>query len=159
MIQSLRRAHWRVMLSLTVILPLIIAGGILARPTFLKMTPLPEEGRVLFQEGFIQWSTVGLRVRFEKPAKETERALMCVVPVESSPAPDVLAYWSPAAIQGSALNEGSVLLGSLKGRQSRCMNIPIGVPESTGSLVLFSLADHSVIAHAPWQITFAPRIN
>ena len=51
--------------------------------------------------------------------------------------------------------DGSVLLGSLKGRQTRCVNIPIEVPESSGSLVIYSLAHRKQIASTSWRVTFA----
>ena len=154
MIHSLRRVHWRGMLLLAVLLPVIIVAGILARPKFLKMAPLPEEGRFIAQPMSDQWRSAGLRVRFEKPVKDTERALMCLVPVEGWLEPDVLVYWNPPALNSGLPGEGSVLLGSLKGRQTRCLKVPLNVPESGGSIVLLSLAYQKVLSSAPWRVDF-----
>lgn len=159
MIQSLRRAHWRVMLTLSVLLPVIIVAGLIVRPEFWKMTPLPEEGGVLSRSMFRRWDEVGLYIRFEHPRKPTERAIMGVLPIEARDEPDVLLYWNPSTNQTGNPGDGSIFLGSLKSRQTRWMNVPLEVPESTGSLILYDLVARKTIARAPWQITFAESTN
>ena len=164
MIQSLRRTHWRLMLVLVLLLPTVVVAGLMARPTFLRMAPLPEESPLIYALPRLEkWDQVGLEVGFKRPAKPTERAVMCVLPREESHEPDLLMYWNPSVIQsgeraGERVGEpgdGSVLLGSLKGRQTRCVNIPIEVPESSGSLVIYSLAHRKQIASTSWRVTFA----
>lgn len=152
MIRSLRRVHLRAMFGLSILLPLIVVCGLLARPVFWKMTPLPEEGRVLPLTMFKRWDEVGLYIRFERPRKPSERALMGVVPIVAPEAPEVLLYWNAPENQTGTPGEGSVLLGSLKSRQSRWFNLPAEVPETGGSLVVYDVVARRPLAAAPWKV-------
>ena len=155
MIQSLRRTHWRIMLLLAILLPTVVVAGLIARPTFLRMSPLPEESQLTYSLPRLEkWDQVGLEVGFKRPAKPNERAVMCVVPREEPREPDLLMYWNPVTPQSGEPGQDSVLLGSLKGRQTRCVNIPIEVPESSGVLLIYSLAHQKQIASTAWRVTF-----
>lgn len=159
MIHSLRRVHWRVMLALCVLLPVIVVSGLTARPVFWKMTPLPEEGRVLPLSMFKRWDEVGLYIRFESPRKPTERAVMGVIPVVAPEAADVLLYWNAPENKTGVPGDGSVFLGALKSSQTRWFHIPIAIPESGGSLIVYDAVDRRALATAPWVVTFSDEGN
>ena len=155
MIRPLRRAHLRIVIALSVLLPAVIVAALLVRPVPVKMTPLPEEGRVLPLTMFKRWDEAGVYVRFERARKESERAVMAVVPITEFYEPDVLIYWNPPANVASMPGEGSILIGSLKSRQTRWFNLPSSIPESGGSLAVYSLTRERVIRSGAWQISYS----
>jgi hypothetical protein len=149
----------RLMLALWILLPLIVISGLVARPRFSKMTPLPEEGRVLPLSMFKRSDQAGLFLRFEPPRKPTDRALMAVVPITPPEAPDVLVYWNAPGNQTGVPGEGSVLLGSLKSNQTRWFSVPIAVPQSGGSLIIYDTLRRRTNGSAPWNVAFADEGN
>ncbi len=156
MIRSLRSHHHWTMIALVLLLPAILIAGVLGRRAFPRVPRLPEESSQLDRGGqFDLWNDVRLRVRFDKPVRTNERATMYVVPVQELMDPDVLVYWDDQDGGSGKPSERAILLGSLKGNQMRRLSVPMTVPESSGFLVLYSLAHEKVLGASSWRLVVA----
>lgn len=157
MIHSLRRAHRWMMLALVVLLPAVFVAGMLARPRYLAVPRLPEEpAQTSVTPKFEVLSETGLKVHFGRAARAAERAVMTVIPLDEPVEPDLLVYWDERPGNDGKPSDTAILLGTLKGRQPRAMTIPQTVPESSGFLVLYSLAHAKVLGASQWHIVVSP---
>ena len=150
MIQSLRTRHRFMIGALSVVLPVAFVGGIVARKPVPTMAPVPSlsvDAHSAFAttlwERDDSWSQHSFRTRL---VAASERSRGVVVTMESELSkPDVLLYWSPgesAALE--RLSESAVLLGALI--RSTALPLPQMSAVQTGQLMLYSLADHELLA-------------
>ncbi|MEP7272336.1 MAG: hypothetical protein ABI882_12600 [Acidobacteriota bacterium] len=152
MIYSLRKWHRRAMLTLAVVLPTLLILGLMARPSFPRVSKLPDEpSQPGIRAKLHNLPGAELRVFFEKISNGKESGLLYLAPAREITEPDVLVYWDEQGTSDGVPGENAVLLGSLKGSQVRRLIVPKSVPDSSGFLLLYSNAHRKVISVSPWQ--------
>lgn len=163
MIRPLRQRHRVTICAIGVILPIAFAAGISARrPIPVVASVPPELGGTAKEFGKVVWSKADLwpeqriiTLLRRDAAGEVAVELMFRDLVK----PDVLVYWAPEtrarpssssslstshATQNNTLPFDARLLGALANRAA--LHIPSDVRGEVGRFVLYSLADHEIIA-------------
>jgi len=151
MIRSLRRRHRVIVCTLGVLLPVAFATGIVARKLVPVAATMPsvlagqgnDFGRVLWTKTDI-WP--GQRI-ITSLRRDSTGSVAVELMFRDLAKPDVLVYWAAGkeeVIEGLPVN--ARLLGALSNRT------PIPIPEAVrgevGRFVLYSLADHEVVANS-----------
>lgn len=149
MIRPLRRRHRLVMCALGIVLPLALIAGIAARrPAPMMMSVPPELAGKATILGKVVWTSADVWPS-QPIITSLRRATNGSVAVEFTfhelVKPDVLVYWAPGKeAAGEGLPDNARLLGALVNR------IPLPIPSDlrgkAGRFVLYSLAEHEVIA-------------
>jgi hypothetical protein len=151
MIRPLRRRH-RIMISvLSVIVLAAFAFGIAVRrqipesPAGRKTEAVPSYKEVWNRIDL--WEKGSIRTRLLKSASAAEKTAVELTAEEPIVRPDVIVYWVPGADRiGDALPANAFLLGSFDLSVPTPLALPGQTGKATGLLVLYSLADHEVIA-------------
>ena len=158
MTRSLRQLHRRMILTVAIAVPAIVAAGIMARvPTpgasVLPMTrETPGEGiRTLFAADDL-WRRTRISTRISILPGDPDQRWIELDPREEFAQPDLLLYWS-ASRPGDRLAPASRLLGALRGRGARRFGVPDDVDLRVGYLILYDLAHAEIfgIAEVPVQ--------
>lgn len=154
MIRSRRKAHRVAFCLLAVGLPALLIAALLVRPQWpASRTPLASAagyGAAAAASGRRFEARVGKLVFDLAPVRGAKRGYLAldVTPRGLLLAPDVLVYWTPAI--GDAAKGGlaadTLLVGSLAGRATRRLVLPVRVRQVRGSLQLYSLAHGRVLA-------------
>lgn len=153
MIIELRRRHRRIVYSLGFLLPAAFVAGLAARHPVPVASALPAalapESRRFDR---VVWDRAGLW-----PQTAIRTLLLCNqsggggFAVElSAPAeiagPDLLVYWVPGGTNSApALPENAIFLGAFVQTKPAAIPLP-GEAASNGALLLYSLADHEIVA-------------
>jgi hypothetical protein len=149
MIRPLRQRHRMIVCTLGVVLPMAFVAGIAARKTVPVNAALPSElvrgaedyGRVVLTKTDI-WPGQRIITNLRRGARGSVAVELMFRDLVR---PDILVYW--AAGQESAverLPDNARLLGALSNRGP--LPIPADVRGEAGRLVLYSLADHEIVA-------------
>ena len=149
MIRPLRQRHQVIICTLGVLLPVAFAAGLVARkPVPLAATMPPglagqgnDFGRVLWTKADI-WP--GQRI-ITSLRRDSTGSVAVELMFRDLAKPDVLVYWAAgkeAAAEG--LPDNARLLGALSNRLP--LLIPADVRGETGCFVVYSLANHEVVA-------------
>lgn len=150
MIRPLRQCHYRVFLVLGIFLPAALTLGIAAR----KPAPLIAEIPAALsraQQGFdfVQWRRADLfarapvQVQLLRDARYSGRYGLKFSAEKNFVKPDLIVYWSagnPAST--NTVPENAIFLGAF---DAGALPLPVSVEHSSGSLVLFSLADGEIV--------------
>jgi hypothetical protein len=137
--------------AISVLLPVAFVAGVAARkpiPTTTLPNPLPS-AQARFS--ISQWerhdlfTNTVLHVQFLRDASNTNRAAIQMTAPKDFVKADLLVYWLPAeSTHKDNIPDDAVLLGAFVSGQ--LLPVPPALTVKTGSLVLYSLADHEIIA-------------
>src|ERR1051326_4502049 len=149
MTRRLRQRHRAAVCALAILLPLAFAGGLAARRS---VPVLPSAPAGLENSGSrfdtTAWSRTDLwpaRKAVTALRRDSGGSLAVELTVPDLTGPDVLVYWAPATEAARArLPAGARLLGVLAGRAP--LPVPEGLRGTSGYLLLYSLADHEILA-------------
>jgi hypothetical protein len=151
MILSLRKRHRRIFTVLTVFLPIVFAVGMAARRPVPAVRTLPKD--IVGSQPVFPYTLWGRNDLFRRTSidlgllredKDRGRyAFSFTAPIDFAK-PDLIVYW----INGDSTNTitlpvNAVLLGAFD--PQRPLVIPDRIPDHTGELLLYSLADGEVV--------------
>ena len=151
MIRPLRQRHRLIVCTLGVLLPVAFAAGLAARKSVPVATTVSPGlagqangfGRVLWTKADI-WP--GQRI-ITILRRDATGSVAVELMFRDLAKPDVLVYWAAgneSAVEG--LPDNARLLGALSNRAP--LRIPADVRGEVGRFVLYSLADHEVVANS-----------
>jgi len=151
MIRPLRQRHRVMVCTLGVLLPIVFTVGIAARKSVPVVADVPS-GLVpkASDYGKMVWTKTDLwpGQRFITSLRRDAAGSVAVeLMIRELAKPDVLVYWAAGketAVEG--LPDDARLLGALSNRSP--LLIPADVRGETGRFVLYSLADHEVVAES-----------
>jgi hypothetical protein len=153
-IRPLRQRHRRVFAVLGVLLPVAFIAGLAARNPVPTMATLPAEivgdtsrftTVVWKRTDLFEGQTILTRLLTD----DAGTVAIALSPKDPLAQPDLMAYWSDGnqPVQ-DRLPDDAVLLGAMTGIPA----VPLGLPDSTtareGRLILYSLADHEIVARS-----------
>ena len=149
MIRPLRQRHRVIVCTLGVLLPVAFAAGLVARKTVPVIASLPsglagqanDFGRVVWTKTDV-WP--GQRI-ITSLRRDAAGSVAVELMFRDLAKPDVLVYWAAgkeSAVEG--LPDNARLLGALSHRAP--LPIPADARGEAGRFVLYSLADHEVVA-------------
>ena len=149
MIRPLRQRHRKIVCTLGVLLPVAFATGLVARKPVPVAASLPLElagqekdfGKVLWTKADI-WPAQRIITRLRQDAAGSVAVELMIRDLAK---PDVLVYWAAGKeAPAEGLPDNARLLGALSNRAP--LPIPADVRGEAGRFVLYSLADHEVVA-------------
>jgi len=149
MIRLLRQRHRFVVCALGVLLPIAFVTGIAARRPVPVVALLPPElsGRAE-RPGKIVWTKADLWPNQQITTslwRDATGGSAVELSISDLVKPDVLVYWAPGNHTGSpALPDNARLLGALENASS--LAIVSDMRGQTSQLILYSLADHEIVA-------------
>jgi hypothetical protein len=152
MTRRLRQRHRVMFCALGVVLPLAFAAGIAARKPVPVMANLPSALRteaprfesVVWERDDL-WAPRTIRTRLLAGTAD-RRAVELGVPHDIV-RPDLLVYWAPGEPgPGDAMPADAVLLGAFTPRAA--LSLLAEAAQHPGWLILYSLADHEVVARS-----------
>ena len=154
MIRPLRQRHRRMVIALGVFLPIALAVGISARrplptgqsvPVILTGEPLHFEN-VVWDRGDV-WAQQAIRTRLLSDKTDGKRFAVELSAVNDIVKPDLIVYWLPGDPKiEDALPDNATLLGAFVQTKPTPLPLPGETAATSGVFVLYSLADHEVIA-------------
>ena len=150
MIRSLRKRHRLIIGALSIFVPATFALGIATRrtvpeldaaaATFSVRLPQAELWR---RDDLWENQTIGTRILNQASGQ------LCVelTPKDRIVRADVLAYWLSGQRKiESILPDDAILLGSFSASTPAVLTLPPAASKGRGTLLLYSLADHEIIA-------------
>lgn len=150
MIRSLRQHHRRIIVGLAIFLPIAVVGGIAGRksadvPSLTSMSEMDTSPDVIWESRDL-WLQNSFRTRLLTNHALKKHFTIEITAEHTVTAPDLLVYWSAGIPPVEALTDHAVMLGVFT--QNRPVRLPL--PEEFGAargvLILYSLADHKVVA-------------
>ena len=154
MIRSLRQRHRQMVITLGVFLPIAFTVGISARrsvPTGPSLSatlagePLHFEYVVWDRSDL--WAHQAMRTRLLSAKADGKRFAVELSTVNEIVKPDLIVYWIPDISKiEDALPDNATLLGAFVQTKPTPLPFPGETAARSGVLVLYSLADHEVIA-------------
>ena len=154
MIRPLRQRHRRRVIALGVLLPIAFVVGIAVRrpvPTgqslsaILASEPLHFENIVWDRSDL--WSQHAIRTRLLSDTTDSKRFAVELSVVEDIVKPDLIVYWVPGNLKiEDTIPDTATLLGAFVQTKPTPLPLPGETATRSGVLVLYSLADHEVIA-------------
>jgi hypothetical protein len=150
MIRPLRRRHRVTFFALTVLLPVAFGAGMAARksgpatasppPTLSVETPRFDT--VLWERDDL-WEQMSVRLRFT--SDEAGRLAVTILPKLEIIRPDLIVYWAPGPPKlDGKLADDAIFLGALN--RNGALRWPANATGQEGTLLLYSLADHEIVA-------------
>jgi len=159
MTRSLRQRHRAMMYTLGIFLPIAFVVGITARQTVPVVGSVPSEftgiGSSFNEQVWIKSDLWPNRQFITELRRDAAGSLAVAILHRDLTRPDVLVYWvggKAAATQN--LPGNAQLLGVLSNEAP--LPLPHNLRGEIGQLVLYSLADHEVVAWSA-PVTFPPR--
>ena len=154
MIRPLRQRHRRMVIALGIFLPIAFAVGISARrpvPTGQSLSatlagePLHFEN-VVWDRGDL-WPQQAIRTRVLSDKTDGKRFAVELSAVNDIVKPDLIVYWVAGNPKvEDTLPDNATLLGAFVQSKPTTLPLPSETAARSGVLVLYSLADHEVIA-------------
>ena len=159
MIRPLRQRHHRIVIALGILLPVAFALGIAARrpipivsqlPSTLGTAAQPFENAVWQRSDL--FAKLAIPVRVWREHSNAGRFAVSFSASSDFVKPDLLVYWSAeTASATNVLPDDAILLGAF---DSHKLTLPEAAEKSTGTLLLFSLADNEIV-----DVSRSIRIN
>jgi hypothetical protein len=147
MIRRLRRTHRVVFAFLALGIPILLTRAFASRPLApLSAPPLPPAGTINASDLTASWLTQlgALRYRLVPGAADSPGSI-ALGPATALRAPDLLVYWTRRDAPLSTIEDGDRLLGRLDAVLPVVIVLPPAASDSSGTLVLYSLAHRSVV--------------
>jgi hypothetical protein len=145
MIKPLRSVHRAVFVLAAVVLPALLVAGLRARrlPPLVPVAILPAAVPV---GPPLPWSTAAGTAVVTLVRERPESALEVeLAPATAFRAPDLLLYWTSRSLPVDDVGQPDALLGTVSGEPVKRFRLPPLVQAGHGSLLLFSLAHHSIV--------------
>lgn len=153
MIRPLRQRHRVLVLALSVVVPVAFATGIATRKAVPSLTgAAPNLSREVgnYSEVWSRadlWEKKVIRTRLLSDAAVAGRVAVELISQDQIVRPDVIVYWVPGGLEvKDSLPGNAFWLGGFDQPTPRPLTLPAEAAKKTGALVLYSLADHEVIA-------------
>ena len=154
MIRPLRQRHRRLVIALGVLLPIAFAVGIAARrpvPTGQSVLATSADEPLHFENVVWDrsdlWPPPAIRTRLLSDKAGGKRFAVELSAAKDIVKPDLIVYWLPGDPKiEAALPDDATLLGAFVQTKPRALPLPGETAVRSGVLVLYSLADHEVIA-------------
>jgi hypothetical protein len=148
MIRPLRQRHRVIVCTLGVLLPVAFVAGLVARKPVPVAPSLPLElaGRAN-DFGKVVWTKTDIwpAQRIITSLRQDSTGFTAVeLTFRDLAKPDVLVYWAPGKEPVEGLPDNARLLGALSNRSP--LPIPADVRGESGRFLLYSLADHELVA-------------
>lgn len=147
MIAPLRRRHRWLTGLLAVVVPVLYALALIARPAAVSeglpealSLAVPGSGQVVVPD--LAFDGLPLSARVMKDGADWK---IEIVPSEPLAKPEVLAYWTPADSSAETLSADAWLLGAVGGIRPQAFGVPEAVQGRGGRLVLYSLGHQEVL--------------
>ncbi|MBI5385603.1 MAG: hypothetical protein HZA90_13070 [Verrucomicrobia bacterium] len=152
MIRPLRQRHRVIFCALALVLPLAFAAGVAARKPVPVMAALPSAvggERPQFDSTIWErddlWTQPPMRARLL--AGKTNRLAVELIAARDIARADVIVYWVPGDPKlNDALPDNAVFLGAFT--RNGPLPLPAEAAQQAGSLILYSLADHEIVARS-----------
>ena len=150
MIRSLRKRHRLMIGALSIFVPASFALGIATRRTVPELDAaaatfsvrLPQ-GELWRRDDLWENQTIGTRILNQASGQVAVE----LTPKDRIVRADVLAYWlSGQRKMESILLDDAILLGSVSASTRAILTLPPAASKVKGTLLLYSLADHEIIA-------------
>lgn len=152
MLLPLRRRHRRMFAVIGVLLPVSFVAGVAARkpvPTTTALPLLSPSAQAAYSIN--QWerhdlfTNASVRVQLLREASNGNRTAIQLSAPKGFVKADLLVYWLPAkSAPNDHIPDDAVLLGAFLSGQP--LPVPAALTSKTGSLILYSLADHEITA-------------
>ena len=150
MIRPLRQRHRRIFTALGVVLPVALVVGIAARKAVPTSASLPGVVPEAPRFAATRWSRVdlfgktGIHAALVRERADGGQFAVALSAPKDFAKPDLLVYWTESkATILDAIPDDAVLLGGFD--SSAPLTLPASAAQSSGMLVLYSLADHEVV--------------
>jgi hypothetical protein len=153
MIRPLRQRHRVMIFALSVVVPAAFAVGIAARKPVpdLSVAPpglsakIPRLNELWSRDNL--WEKRTIRTRLLNNNADAGQLVVELIAKDQIVRPDVIVYWirGEPTIQDS-LPDNAILLGSFDPSTPLFLTLPAEAAKSSGMLVLYSLADHEIVA-------------
>jgi len=148
MIRPLRRLHCRAVIALGILLPAAFVVGVAARrpiprmaslPVGLTTSPQPSGVTIWQRDDLFKGTSIQVRLLRDPIGRFT----VAFSAVRYFVKPDLIVYWVAASPVGAGvLPDNARLLGSF---ESPSLTLPAESATTSGSLILYSLADQEVV--------------
>lgn len=154
MIRPLRQRHRRMVIALGVLLPVAFAVSIAARrpvPTGQSLSAAligesPHFEKIVWDRADL-WAQTAIRTRLLSDGSDGKRFAVELSAANDILKPDLLVYWAPGnAKTEETVPDNAILLGAFVRASATLLALPDGASNSIGRLLLYSLADHEVVA-------------
>jgi hypothetical protein len=154
MIRPLRQRHRRAVFALGILLPVaLVAGLAMRRPVPVVQSSFnaftvepPHLGQVLWERGDL-WPQFSIRTRLFSDRGAGQKFAVELASAKEIVKPDLIVYWTPQILKAAdSLPDDAVLLGALLQSTVTQLLLPDNAAKTSGSLLLYSLADHEVVA-------------
>jgi hypothetical protein len=150
MIRPLRQRHYRTFIVLGILLPAAFAIGIAARKPAPVIAEIPAALAWEPQSfKFVEWqradlfARVPVQVQLLRDEKNSGRYGFKLSADNNFVKPDLIVYWSAGnPAMTNTVPENAILLGAF---DAEALPLPEAVERSSGSLLLFSLADGEIV--------------
>ncbi len=153
MIRSLRQRHRVIVIALSVVVPTAFAAAIAIRREVPTLTaPAPGVTRRTGNPAELWtrddlWPQGPIRTRLVRDSAGAGPPALQLIPPHEIVRPDLLLYWVPGEHDVRvSLPDNAFLLGPLDQSGQTSLPLPIGAANRMGVLVLYSLADHEIVA-------------
>jgi len=153
MIRPLRQRHRIMITTLSVIIPTAFALGIVRRNQLPSSDSFPAGAAAEIYSYTELWSRNDLwdkaliRTRLLRSTSRPQRLVIELTSMKQIVRPDLLAYWVPGNARTSdTLPDSAFLLGSFTQFIPIQLDLPGQPAKQTGILLLYSLADHEIVA-------------
>ena len=166
MIRALRSRHRTVIVLLSVVLPLLVVAGLLARrsqpPGHSSSTGWPDAARSGSEEPtgrrLVAWEGGSLAASLvERGSTADAGAAVRLEPLAEIARPELLVYWSPRPGDGDdALPEDAYLLGALDGTHPVELPLPAASTRTDGKLIFYSLGQHEIVTRLDFPTAGGP---
>lgn len=150
MIRPLRLRHYRIVIALGFLLPVMFVMGIANRRSIpiterlpLQLATTPQTfANVEWQRGDL-FPKSPIQVRLRREHSGAGKFAVSLSAAKNFVKPDLLVYWSAGSqIIADALPANAILLGAFSASQ---LPVPADADNSQGCLILFSLADNEIV--------------
>jgi len=153
MIRPLRQRHRVLVFALSVVVPVAFAAGIATRkavPALAGAVPNISGEVRNYSEVWSRddlWEKKAIRTRLLSDAAGAGRRAVELISKDQIVRPDVIVYWVPGGPEAKeSLPNDAFWLGGFDQLAPRPLALPAEAAKKAGALVLYSLADHEVIA-------------
>ncbi len=143
MIQPLRTVHRRASVLLAIVLPAMMAVGLIARHPRTQRDVLSERSRIdpAFRSDKL-WQKNAIQTDFYRNSSNVQEINVVLKPTQELNEPDLLLYWAAGEEQGKELSTDAHLLGAF--RADRAFTLPQDAAPGE-YLVLYSGAHQAVV--------------
>jgi hypothetical protein len=106
----------------------------------------PHLGHLIWERGDL-WPQFSIRTRLLSDSGVGQKFAVELAPTKEIVQPDLIVYWVPTTLKiGDPIPDNVVLLGAFLQTMPTQLLLPAEAAKGSGALLLYSLADHEVVA-------------